>query len=197
MRSLSSSARIRLLPPLICASPAGVAAAAGPGAVAAVGWVELMRVSPLAPSAGAKPIATPETLSGDDCWLAAPPGNDRCEGAGAWHRKKNTVNRKKKRVAQKAQPIPRIRKIAPGAADAGHASLMRPSSCSRRLVRGCHRYAKVRTDTLAVIAALLPGGIMHTSRDADFRNAAARRAGGNFQFGPTTPNVKPVRHANR
>jgi len=38
----------------------------------------------------------------------------------------------------------------------------------------CHRYAKVRTDTLAVIAALIPGGIMHTSRDADFRNAAAR-----------------------
>jgi len=149
-----------------------------------------MRVFPLAPSAGAKPIATPETLSGCDPSLAASPGNDQCEGAEAWHRKK-------KRVAQKAQPIPRIRKITPGAAGAGHASLMRPSSCSRRIVRGCHRYAKVRTDTLAVIAALLPGGIMHTSRDADFRNAAARGAGGNFQFGPTTPNVKPVRHANR
>src|SRR6516225_8304351 len=103
MRSLSSSALIRLLP-LICGSPAAGLAAAGPGSAAAVGWVELMRVSPLAPSAGAKPIATPETLSGCDPSLAASPGNDQCEGAEAWHRKK-------KRVAQKAQPIPRIRKI--------------------------------------------------------------------------------------
>jgi hypothetical protein len=53
-----------------------------------------------------------------------------------------------------------LEQITPGAARAGHASLMRPMGPLPANRSRCCRYAMVRTDTTAVVAAFNPGGVM-------------------------------------